>query len=153
MLDKKLKSLINFNLNNTKSKFKYPLLNQGFNFNDIQKGIEVLMSGQITMSSITRKFEKEFARKVGSKFAIMVNSGSSANLLAAFASCNPMRKNKFKVGDEMLIPAICWSTSLWPFVQAGLKPIFVDSDINSLNIDLNDFNTGFFKVGNFVSNR
>ena len=139
MLDKKLKSLINFNLNNTKSKFKYPLLNQGFNFNDIQKGIEVLMSGQITMSSITRKFEKEFARKVGSKFAIMVNSGSSANLLAAFASCNPMRKNKFKVGDEMLIPAICWSTSLWPFVQAGLKPIFVDSDINSLNIDLNDF--------------
>ena len=83
MLDKKLKSLINFNLNNTKSKFKYLLLNQGFNFNDIQKGIEVLMSGQITMSSITRKFEKEFARKVGSKFAIMVNSGSSANLLAA----------------------------------------------------------------------
>ena len=50
-----------------------------------------------------------------------------------------MRKNKFKVGDEMLIPAICWSTSLWPFVQAGLKPIFVDSDNNSLNIDLNDF--------------
>ena len=118
--------------------FKYPLLQNGFSRSDIQKGIKVLKSGQVTMSKKTRNFEKMFAKKIGAKHAIMVNSGSSANLLAAFASCNPLRKNKFKPGEEVLIPAICWSTSLWPFVQAGLRPKFVDTNIDTLNIDIND---------------
>ena len=66
-----------------------------------------------------------------------VNSGSSANLLASFAACNPLRKNRFKPGDEVLIPALCWSTSLWPLVQSGLKPVFVDIDKNTLNVNPN----------------
>jgi CDP-4-dehydro-6-deoxyglucose reductase, E1 len=119
-------------------KFKYPLLHDGFSPQDIKLGIKVLNSRQITMSKITLEFEKRFAKKIGAKYAVMVNSGSSANLLSAFASCNPMRKNIFKKGDEVLIPAICWSTSLWPFVQAGMKPVFVDSDINTLNISVED---------------
>ena len=119
-------------------KFRYPLLQRGFSSKDISEGIKVLRSGQITMSKKTLKFEKEFAKKIGAKYAVMVNSGSSANLLAAFASCNPMRKNVFKRGDEVLIPAICWSTSLWPFVQSGLKPIFVDTDVNTLNKNIDD---------------
>jgi len=133
-----IKSTIYNNLINTKSKFKYPLLTQGFNVQDIYEGIKVLMSGQVTMSRITKEFETQFAKKVGAKHAVMVNSGSSAILLSAFASCNPMRKNIFKKNEEFLIPAICWSTSLWPFVQAGLKPIFVDTELNTLNIDIND---------------
>ena len=68
----------------------------------------------------------------------MVNSGSSANLLALFASINPLKKNKLKTGDEVLIPALCWSTSLWPIVQAGLKPVFVDTDPKTLNISIED---------------
>ena len=64
----------------------------------------------------------------------MVNSGSSANLLATFAACNPLRKNKFKPGDEALIQALCWPTSLWPLTQTGLKPVFVDVD-DDLNIN------------------
>ena len=51
---------------------------------------------------------------------------------------NPYRKKRLKSGDEVLIPALCWSTSLWPIVQTGLKPKFVDIDINTLNIDLVD---------------
>ena len=47
-------------------------------------GINVLLKGKITMSEITKKFEKEFAKFVGSKYALMVNSGSSANLLSFF---------------------------------------------------------------------
>ena len=90
------------------------------------------------MSNITNKFEKEFAKTVGAKYALMVNSGSSANLLAAFASCNPMRKNRFSYGQEFLISAVCWPTSLWPFVQAGLKPVFVDVDLDTLNISIKD---------------
>ena len=119
-------------------KFVYPLLHDGFTKKDIEEGIKVLKSRQITISKITDNFEKRFAKKMGTKYAVMVNSGSSANLLAAFASCNPLRKNIFKRGEEFLIPAICWSTSLWPFYQAGLKPVFVDVDVNTLNINIKD---------------
>ena len=69
----------------------------------------------------------------------MVNSGSSANLLAMFASINPMRKNRANFSDEVLIPSLCWSTSLWPIVQAGLKPKFVDIDLKSLNVSAEHF--------------
>ena len=50
----------------------------------------------------------------------MVNSGSSANLLAVSALCNPARLKNLKYGDEVIIPGICWSTSLWPLVQNNL---------------------------------
>ena len=122
----------------TFNKFKYPLIQPRLFKDDIQKGISVLKSGQITMSKLTRKFENDFAKYVGAKYAVMVNSGSSANLLATCASCNPERKNKFKRNDEVLIPGICWSTSLWPLIQFGLKPVFVDIDPNTLNMDIND---------------
>ena len=112
----------------------YPLLDKGFASNDIIKGIEVLLSRKITMSNITRKFENEFGKFIGSKYALMVNSGSSANLLAAFALVNPRKKNFLKRNDECLVPALCWSTSLWPIIQSGLKPKFVDVDIDSFGI-------------------
>lgn len=118
--------------------FSYPLVENPFNKSDVQSGIKVLKSKRITMSKITYDFEKKFAKFIGSKYALMVNSGSSANLLAAFALVNPKKKNYLKKNDEFLIPALCWSTSLWPLVQAGLKPVFVDVDKKNFNIDLND---------------
>jgi len=115
----------------------YPLLEKGFTSQDILKGIEVLLSKRITMSNITRKFEGEFGKFIGSKYALMVNSGSSANLLAAFALINPLKKNRLKKGDEFIIPSLCWSTSLWPMIQAGLKPNFIDVDLRSFCMDEN----------------
>ena len=115
----------------------YPLLDDAFSSEDLIKGINVILTGQLTMSKITLKFEQEFAKKLNAKYAVMVNSGSSANLLATFASCNPLRKNKFKPGDEALIQSLCWPTSLWPLTQTGLKPIFVDVNTKSLNLFLN----------------
>ena len=88
-----------FAKNNSK-KNSYPLLENGFNDEDILKGIEVLLSRKLTMSEITFNFEKYFAKYVGSKYAVMVNSGSSANLLVAFALINPSKKNKLKRGDN-----------------------------------------------------
>ena len=116
----------------------YPLSPDSFSNEDIIKGIEVLLTKKITMSEITKKFEKEFAKFIGSKYALMVNSGSSANLLATFALINPLKKNKLNKGDECLIPSLCWSTSLWPIVQAGLVPKFVDIDPKTLNISITD---------------
>ena len=139
-MNKKQKNLIR-NLVQKKNKFNskyfYPLLNNAFSAEDLISGINVLISGQLTMSKKTKDFENAFAKKLGKKYALMVNSGSSANLLAAFAACNPLRKNRFKVGDEALIPAICWSTSLWPLVQSGLKPVFVDVEKDTLNVNPN----------------
>jgi len=121
-----------------KKKYKYQLLENGFSDQDISIGKKVLNSKRITMASYTRNFELAFAKKLGAKYALMVNSGSSANLLATFAAGNPLKKNCLKRGDEVLIPALCWSTSIWPLVQFGLKPIFVDIDIETLNINLAD---------------
>ena len=121
-----------------KKKYKYQLLENGFSDQDISIGKKVLNSKRITMASYTRNFELAFAKKLGAKYALMVNSGSSANLLATFAAGNPLKKNCLKRGDEVLIPALCWSTSIWPLVQFGLKPIFVDIDIETLNINLTD---------------
>ena len=118
--------------------YKYDLLENGFSNEDISIGKKVLNSKRITMASYTRKFELVFARKLGAKYALMVNSGSSANLLATFAAGNPLKKNHLNRGDEVLIPALCWSTSIWPLVQFGLKPVLVDIDIQTLNINIED---------------
>ena len=117
-------------------KFVHPLHNNAFSAEDILRGTEVLLSQKLTMSSITEEFEYRFAKFIGSKYALMVNSGSSANLLASFALINPKKKNRLKRGDKFLIPAICWSTSLWPLIQCGLNPKFID--VNKDNFCLDD---------------
>jgi CDP-6-deoxy-D-xylo-4-hexulose-3-dehydrase len=116
-------------------KYFYPLLENTLSKEDLLAGINVIKSEQLTMSKKTKKFEKDFAKKIGAKYALMVNSGSSANLLATFAAGNPLRKNRFKAGDEALIPSVCWPTSLWPLIQAGLKPKFIDVEKDTLNVD------------------
>ena len=117
-------------------KIIYPLLSDAFNNKDIQCGVNVIKSKYITMSKVTKRFEKKFANKVGSKFALMTNSGSSANLLALSAIVNPMFKKHLKAGDEVLIPSVCWSTSLWPIIQNNLKPVFVDVEMDTFNISI-----------------
>ena len=133
---KYLKSIIDKHSHKSKpSKIAHPLYNNAFTNEDILSGIEVLLSQKMTMSKITEKFEHQFAKFIGSKHALMVNSGSSANLLASFALINPKKKNRLKSGDKFLIPAICWSTSLWPLIQCGLKPKFIDVNKDNFCID------------------
>ena len=119
-------------------KIRYPLLSNAFSNKDIEVGVKVLRSKFLTMSKHTEKFEKFFAKKLNLKYALMTNSGSSANLLAVSTLINPFRKKKLNKGDEVLIPAVCWSTSLWPIIQNGLKPVFVDVELDTFNISLDD---------------
>jgi len=128
-----------------KKKFSYSLLENAFSKKDLEIGMKVVKSGQITMASNTSNFEKNFAKKNKSNYALMVNSGSSANLLSVAAACNPMRNFYLKKGDEVIIPAVCWSTSLWPLIQYGLKPIFVDIDLSTLNINIDDLTSKITK--------
>ena len=117
------------------NKYIYPLIENPFSDDDIIKGINVLKSKQLTLSKETKNFEKKFTAKLKSKYSLMVNSGSSANLLALQCLINPYRKNRLKKDDEIIIPTLCWSTSLWPIVQSNLKPVFVDINPKTLNID------------------
>ena len=120
------------------NKYFYPLIENPYRKSDINEALKVLKSKRLTIGPVTDKFQNIFTKKLGSNFSLMVNSGSSANLLALQCLINPYRKKRLKPGDEVLIPSLCWSTSLWPIIQSGLKPKFVDIDLDSLNINLND---------------
>ena len=123
-----------------RKKLFYPLLEDAFNRKDINLAIKVIKSKQLTMSKITSNFEKEFSKYLGVKYAVMVNSGSSANLLSLFVA---KYSYNLKNGDEVIIPSICWSTSLWPIIQAGLKPVFVDVNLRDYNASLEEI---IFKI-------
>ena len=121
-----------------RSKHCFPLKDFTFRNKDLIEGIKVIFSKNVTMSKVTKKFEKIFSKKIKTPYSLMVNSGSSANFLAFQCLINPYRKKRLKKGDEVLIPSICWPTSFWPIIQSGLKPIFVDVDRENFNIDLED---------------
>tara|TARA_Y100000816_G_scaffold11505_1_gene7567 strand:+ start:1433 stop:2686 length:1254 start_codon:yes stop_codon:yes gene_type:complete len=121
-----------------RSKHYFPLKDSTFRSKDLIEGIKVIFSRNVTMSKVTKKFEKIFSKKLKSPYSLMVNSGSSANLLAFQCLINPYRKKRLKQGDHVLVPSICWPTSFWPIIQSGLKPVFVDVDKYTFNIDLKD---------------
>ncbi|MDF2577447.1 MAG: per [Chlamydiales bacterium] len=102
---------------------------------EIWEGLECLLSTEITMGKRVLQFEKEFAEYFKALRSIMVNSGSSANLLAVATLCNPAFEGHLKPGDEVIVPALSWSTTVWPIIQCGLIPVIVDCDPDTLNID------------------
>jgi CDP-6-deoxy-D-xylo-4-hexulose-3-dehydrase len=95
--------------------------------------LRVIKSGQFTMGEEVRAFEVAFAEYVGSRFAVMVNSGSSANLLMVAAMFHV--KDGFEKNDEVIVPAVSWSTTYFPLCQHGLRTRLVDIDIETLNAD------------------
>ena len=126
-------------------KYFYPLVENPYRKKDINSAIKVLKSNKIISGIKTINFQNSFKKKIKVNNALMVNSGSSANLLALQCLINPYRQKRLKRGDEILIPSLCWSTSLWPIIQSGLKPKFVDIDKSTLNIDLNDLKSKISK--------
>ena len=80
-------------------------------------------------------FEKRFASYLGARYATLVNSGSSANLLAVAALCAPMLKEGLKAGDEVITPATTFPTTVNPLLLYGLRPVMVDSVVGMYNMD------------------
>ncbi|CAH0159450.1 DegT/DnrJ/EryC1/StrS family aminotransferase [Plantibacter cousiniae (nom. nud.)] len=95
----------------------------------------VVDSGRFTMGPLVAQFERDFAGAFGAGFGVMVNSGSSANLLAIAAAVLDDRVD-LQAGDEVLVPAVSWATTYYPLQQYGLIPSFVDIDVDTLNLDL-----------------
>jgi len=118
--------------------YRYPLAKDTWDNEEIEAINEVIRSKRYTMGPKVREFEQKFADYFGSKYAVMVNSGSSANLLAVASLVYSGRLNR---GDEVIVPAVSWSTTYFPLYQLGLKLKFVDIDIETLNISLNKLQT------------
>lgn len=117
--------------------FKFPLATASWGKEEIDAMQRVIASGMFTMGANVQAFERVFAEYVDSKYCVMVNSGSSSNLLmvaALFYTKNT--KLKLERGDEVIVPAVSWSTTYYPLYQYGLKIKFVDIDLDTLNYNL-----------------
>ena len=112
---------------------KYNLASDSWDDEEISAINDVIKSNRYTMGPKVKKFEDEFASHFNSDYAIMVNSGSSANLLM-IASLFYSKEYDLKEGDEVIVPAVSWSTTYYPVHQYGLKLVFVDVDRDTLNI-------------------
>ncbi|WP_440874447.1 DegT/DnrJ/EryC1/StrS family aminotransferase [Thalassotalea sp. PLHSN55] len=115
----------------------YSLASSTWNEKELNAIQTVIDSDMYTMGKHVAQYEQDFAKFFGSKYALMVSSGSTANLLmiaALFFTKN--EKLKLKRGDEIIVPVVSWSTTYFPLQQYGLKVKFVDIDRNTLNMDL-----------------
>jgi CDP-6-deoxy-D-xylo-4-hexulose-3-dehydrase len=112
--------------------YRYPLATSTWDSAEIRAMHDVIASGRFTMGSRVEAFESSFSKQFQTNHAVMSNSGSSANLLALsairFSSLNPSRER-----DEVIVPAVSWSTTYYPVSQLGFKLRFVDIDIETLN--------------------
>ena len=113
---------------------RYELSSSSWGQEELDAMQRVMESGRFTMGEQVRRFEEAFATRFGMKHAVMVNSGSSANLVGVAAlfyrSARPLQR-----GDEVIVPAISWATTFHPLQQYGLKLRFVDVELDTLNMD------------------
>lgn len=113
----------------------FPLATSSWDERELDAIQRVVASGRFTMGPLVREFEQAFADAFGAKYGVMVNSGSSANLIAIAAAVLDTRID-LNPGDEVLVPAVSWATTYYPLHQYGLTLKFVDIDVDTLNMDL-----------------
>lgn len=114
------------------AKTRYPLAQVTYGEAEIGAVLATLRAGQTTCGPEVANFEDRFAQYVGREHAVMVNSGSSADLLIAYGLGHA------SIGDEVLVPAVTWPTQVWSCVMAGYIVRLVDADPNTLQMDLDD---------------
>ena len=90
----------------------------------------------LTLGRYADEFERKIAEFLGVSEVLLVNSGSSANLVAVTALCSPELDNPLRPGDEVITPAVTFPTTVAPLVQNGLIPVFVDCDLGTYNMNL-----------------
>jgi CDP-6-deoxy-D-xylo-4-hexulose-3-dehydrase len=113
----------------------YSLASTSWGPEELQAIQRVVDSGMFTMGENVKAFERDFAKYFGMKYGVMVNSGSSANLVAV-ASLFFKKDRPLQRGDEVIVPAISWSTTYHPLQQYGLRLKFIDVELDTLNMDV-----------------
>ena len=108
-----------------------------FDEKEMQNLVDSALDFWLTFGEYSRQFEKKLAKFLGSRWAFLVNSGSSANLLAFFALTSPLLKERqIKRGDEVITVAAGFPTTIAPIIQYGAIPVFVDVELTHVNIDV-----------------
>jgi len=116
---------------------KYKLASSSWDEKEIEAIHRVISSNNYSMGSEVKRYEKKFSEFFGSKYCVMTSSGSTANLLMIASLFFTKDKNKkLKIGDEIIVPAVSWSTTYFPLQQYGLKLKFVDIDLETLNLSI-----------------
>ncbi len=115
-------------------KTKIPLAVPQFGAAEVIESLDSLMSTYVTMGKKVRKFEEMFAEYVGTGRSVMSNSGSSANLLAVSALSSRHFRDRIKPGDEVICPAVTWSTTVYPLLAIGATPVLVDVKTENFGI-------------------
>ena len=111
-----------------------PLISAAYGKEEVVEAIDSLISTWVTLGKKVKKFENLFAKYIGTKYAIMVNSGSSANLLALSILSHPKNK-KIMAGDEIITPAVTWATTVYPMININTKPVFIDVEPDTYTIN------------------
>ena len=134
---RRIRSLVRSYLEATRPRMSprsLPLTVNGFGPDEVNEAIDSLLDLRTTMGRKVVRFEKAWTRYQRSAGSIMVNSGSSANLVAVAALLDPTGPRLLRPGDEVIVPAVTWSTTIFPLQQLGLVPVLVDVDPETLNL-------------------
>ena len=113
----------------------YELASSSWGDEEIQAIQRVIVSGRFTMGEHVVQFERDFAKKFEVKHALMISSGSTANLVGV-ASLFYKKERPLQRGDEVIVPSISWATTYYPLQQYGLKLKFLDVELDTLNMDV-----------------
>lgn len=112
-----------------------PVTGKVLDVNDLLFGVDAVLDGWLTTGRYAAKFERDLASYFGSRFSLLVNSGSSANLVAFYALTSPKLGDRaIKPGDEVITVAAGFPTTVNPLIQFGCIPVFIDIDIPTYNI-------------------
>jgi CDP-6-deoxy-D-xylo-4-hexulose-3-dehydrase len=115
---------------------RIPLAIPPYDWEEVNESLDSLLNMETTMGKKVELFEKKFAKYLGVKYALMVNSGSSANLVALSILTNQgIGKKRIQKKDEIITPAVTWATTVYPIINVGAKPVFVDVEKETYNID------------------
>jgi len=116
-----------------------PVTGKCLNEKDILYGVDAVLDGWLTSGRFAKEFERKLSNYFRSRFSFLVNSGSSANLLAFYTLTSPKLKERaIQPGDEVITVAAGFPTTVNPLIQYGCKPVFVDVDIPTYNIKIAD---------------
>lgn len=116
-----------------------PFARRVYDENEMISLVDSALDFWLTSGKYAKKFEREFAKYIGTSHCLLVNSGSSANLLSIAALTSPyLGKDRLKPGDEVITVASGFPTTVNPIVQNNLIPVFLDVDIGTYNIKVED---------------
>jgi CDP-6-deoxy-D-xylo-4-hexulose-3-dehydrase len=138
---KELKKLIRGYFRKRKEDFipgktKIPLNVPSFGWQEVSEALESMLTTNVTMGKKVQLFEKMFAEYIGVDYAVMVNSGSSANLIGLSLLSTPRFSNQTNLNGEIITPAVTWATTVSPIIMTNNIPVIVDVNLDTYNIDI-----------------